>query len=47
GLAHGVGEPIEIEGLSGTYLGIDEDFGMLLRDNETTHAIPLTRLLET
>ena len=47
GLAHGVGEPIEIEGLSGTYLGIDEDFGMLLRDNETPHAIPLTRLLET
>ena len=47
GLAHGVGEPIEILGRTGTFLGIDEDFGMLLRDEETTQALPLTELLET
>jgi len=28
-------------------LGVDEDFGMLLRDDTTTHLVPLTRLLET
>jgi biotin-(acetyl-CoA carboxylase) ligase len=46
-LAHGIGEPVQEGGLSGTFLGIDEAFGMLLRDNETTHLIPLTELLET
>ncbi|MDE4173414.1 DUF4444 domain-containing protein [Phaeobacter sp. PT47_59] len=46
-LAHGMGEPIEQQALSGTFLGIDEAFGMLLRDGETTHLIPLTTLLET
>lgn len=47
GLAHGVGEDIAQSGLSGTFLGVDEQFGMLLRDTETTHLIPLTTLLET
>ncbi|WP_299191048.1 biotin/lipoate--protein ligase family protein [uncultured Litoreibacter sp.] len=46
GLAHGIGEEITINGLTGTYLGVDERFGMLLRDAETTHLIPLTTLLE-
>ena len=46
GLAHGIGEDIEMNGLSGTFLGVDEQFGMLLRDADTTHLIPLTHLLE-
>jgi len=46
GLAHGIGEPFEIEGKSGTFLGVDEAFGLLLRDAETTHLFPLTTLLE-
>lgn len=47
GLAHGIGEDTMRGGLSGTFLGIDEDFGMLLRADDTTHLIPLTTLLET
>jgi BirA family biotin operon repressor/biotin-[acetyl-CoA-carboxylase] ligase len=47
GLAHGMGEQTSCFGLSGTFLGVDEDFGMLLRDDTTTHLVPLTRLLET
>lgn len=47
GLAHGVGEAAERDGLAGTFLGVDEHFGMLLRDDTTTHLIPLTRVLET
>ncbi|MEM0950201.1 MAG: DUF4444 domain-containing protein [Pseudomonadota bacterium] len=46
GLAHNIGEEIEIAGLKGTFLGVDEYFGLLLRDNETTHLIPLTHVLE-
>ena len=46
GLAHGVGEPIAHKGREGTFLGVDEDFGLLLRDDDTTHLIPLTDLLE-
>ncbi len=46
GLAHGMGEPVELNDLSGTFLGVDEDFGMLLRDDETTHLIPITTQLE-
>ena len=50
-LAHGVGEPVVMAGLpeaglSGSFLGVDEDFGLLLRDDTTTHLVPLTRLLE-
>ena len=44
-LAHGIGEDIEIMGRSGTYLGVDEDFGMLLRTGDDTQLIPLTALL--
>ena len=46
GIAHGIGEPMSRGDLSGTFLGVDEGFGMLLRDDETTHLIPLTELLE-
>lgn len=46
GLAHGVGEPAERGQLSGTFLGVDENFGMLLRDDTGTHLVPLTDLLE-
>ncbi len=46
GLAHGIGEEVTQGGLMGTFLGVDEAFGMLLRDAETTHLIPLTTLLE-
>lgn len=46
GLAQGVGEAAEWAGVSGTFLGIDEDFGMLLRDGEATHLFALTDLLE-
>ena len=46
GLAHGIGEDAQLNDLKGTYLGVDERFGMLLRDSETTHLIPLTYLLE-
>ena len=47
GLAHGIGETVENQGQTGTFLGIDEDFGMLLRDSDGTHLIPLTTVLET
>ena len=47
GLAHGIGEDISLNGRSGTYLGVDERFGMLLRDSDTTHLIPLSTRLET
>ena len=47
GLAHGVGENTEFQSLTGTFLGVDEEFGMLLRDDATTHLIPLTDVLET
>ncbi|MCA0922477.1 biotin/lipoate--protein ligase family protein [Pseudooceanicola nanhaiensis] len=47
GLAQDMGEDVTRNGVSGTFLGVDEDFGMLLRDAEgTTHQIPLTTLLE-
>ena len=48
GLAHGIGEPAEQHGCAGSFLGVDEDFGMLLRDAKgDTQLIPLTTLLET
>ncbi|EEB72404.1 conserved hypothetical protein [Ruegeria sp. R11] len=47
GLAQDMGEAISHKGQTGTFLGVDEDFGLLLRDETTTHLIPLTTLLET
>ncbi len=41
----GVGEPVERGPLRGTFLGVDERFGMLIRDESTTHLVPLTSLL--
>ena len=46
GLVHGIGEEIIVREMAGTFLGVDEAFGLLLRDDETTHLIPLTTLLE-
>ncbi|KZY36147.1 hypothetical protein A3731_16130 [Roseovarius sp. HI0049] len=46
GLAHGVGEDVSVDGVSGTFLGLDESFGMLVRHGEETALIPLTRNLE-
>ena len=46
GIAHGLGDAIQFGGASGTFLGVDEDFGMLLRDGNDTHLFPLTALLE-
>ncbi len=47
GIAQGLGEAIQFGGKSGTFLGIDEDFGMLLRDGDETHLFPLTTLLQS
>ena len=46
GLSHGIGEDITMNEISGTFLGVDEQFGMLIRAADTTHLIPLTYLLE-
>jgi biotin-(acetyl-CoA carboxylase) ligase len=46
GLVHGIGEEITHDGKTGTFLGLDEAFGMLLRDDTQTHLIPLTTQLE-
>lgn len=47
GLAHGMGETLSVQAKTGTFVGVDEDFGMLLRVGETTELIALTTLLET
>jgi biotin-(acetyl-CoA carboxylase) ligase len=46
GLAQGMGKIVTQNGMSGTFMGVDEDFGMLLRMDETTHLIPLSTILE-
>ena len=45
GLAHGIGEEVSVFGQSGTFVGVDEDFGMLLRVGKDTTLLPLTRIL--
>lgn len=45
-LAHDMGEDVAVLGQSGTFLGVDEDFGMLLRQGDATKLLPLTLLLE-
>jgi len=47
GLAQGIGENATVNGTTGTFVGVDERFGMLLRTKETTHLIPLSTVLET
>lgn len=46
GLAHGMGEDIAMDEKAGVFLGVDEHFGLLIRDAETTHLVPLTYVLE-
>ncbi|WP_208349522.1 biotin/lipoate--protein ligase family protein [Pseudaestuariivita rosea] len=46
GLAHGVGEAATVGDQAGTFVGVDEHFGMLLRDDKTTHLIPLRMILK-
>jgi len=50
GLAQDQGEDISFdlagERYKGTYVGVDEDFGMLLRSGDDTRVIPLSRCLE-
>lgn len=45
GLLQDVGEQVECLGLTGNFLGVDDRFGMLVRDDKTTHLLPLSRLL--
>lgn len=47
GMAHGIGEETTQNGLTGTFLGVDERFGMLLRHDGGTDLIPMTDLLES
>ena len=44
GLAHGINEAVTD---GGTFFGVDEHFGMLVRREADTHMVPLTNLLET
>ena len=47
GVAHGIGEETAIDGQTGTFMGVDENFGMLLRTGGDTRLIPLSTVLET
>ncbi|SDG30253.1 biotin/lipoate--protein ligase family protein [Sulfitobacter delicatus] len=46
GLVYGIDADVTVQGQSGTFIGVDEDFGMLLRTDDTTRLIPLTTILE-
>ncbi len=46
GLAQDIGEEVRVGEMTGMFVGIDERFGMLLRDDDTTHLIPATRILK-
>lgn len=50
GLVQGIGEDVTIEHegetISGTFLGVDENFGMLVRTGDTSRIIPLSSRLE-
>lgn len=46
GLVRGMDEPVASGSHSGIFLGVDERFGMLIRDGAATHLLPLTSLLE-
>lgn len=50
GLAKGIGEDVELntpDALNGTFVGIDEQFGMLLKTGAETRLIPLSHVLKT
>ncbi|WP_425050268.1 DUF4444 domain-containing protein [Psychromarinibacter sp. S121] len=46
GIAHGIEEQVTQDGVTGTFTGVDERLGMLLKTGGTTRLIPLTELLE-
>mgnify|MGYP001133041450 CR=1 FL=1 len=46
GLVYGIDADVTVQGQSGRFIGTDEDFGMLLRTDDTTRLIPLTTILE-
>ncbi|WP_299963064.1 biotin/lipoate--protein ligase family protein [uncultured Roseobacter sp.] len=46
GLAHGLGDMLSLSAYSGTFRGIDEDFGLLLQQDGDAQIIPLTDILE-
>lgn len=46
GLVFDIDREVSFRGETGSFIGVDEYFGMLLRDGDTTHLIPLTTLLE-
>jgi BirA family transcriptional regulator, biotin operon repressor / biotin---[acetyl-CoA-carboxylase] ligase len=45
GLARDLGKAVEIDGRAGTFQGLDENFGMLLKTDTATDLIPLTHLM--
>ena len=45
GLAHGLDTDVQVGQHTGTFIGVDETMGMLLKADDTTHLIPLTKLL--
>ncbi len=46
GLAKGIGEDLSIVRVEGTFMGIDEQFGLLLKTGGTTKLFPLSGILE-
>lgn len=46
GLATGIGDSVDVRGEQGIFVGIDQAFGLLLKDGAQTRLIPLTTLLE-
>lgn len=45
GLVHGVSQQIDIDGSSGTFLGVDENFGLLLQQDDQTQIMSMMRNL--
>ncbi len=44
-VAHGLNNDMASGGFEGTFIGIDENLGLLLKTDDSTHLIPLTTLL--
>ncbi|HIP23756.1 MAG TPA: DUF4444 domain-containing protein [Rhodobacteraceae bacterium] len=47
GLAKGMGDEVEINGSTGTFVGVDTQFGLLLKVDGETKLTPLSSILET